>query len=320
MKEDDIEQQLERQQERVGKLREAAARYRILSTLPYTKIGWWTESVETLPSKKNLLTRFTQRAGIPDASILWKLLARAPKYDLVLLTGGERIDLIYLALAGLIPLIRTPHVIVDAHWQKSEGVAYWLQKTLLRMGRRLMVQVQPHSTEEIPLYHDIFGIPRELLKAIPYSTSLIGHDVSPARPEELGDFILTGGISFRDYDTLLAALRGLDLNVEVGLPRHPLSNPVIERGRDYPNVKFHTTWSNAQFIRKMAECRVFALPIVPGLTRCTADQTILNAMYFGKIVIATDSIGSRVYIQDGVNGFLVPESSVDGWRETKCIG
>ena len=301
--------------ERIEALQESCARQRILSTLPFTKTEWWVKSVETLATRRNALSQLTSRAGIPDITVLFKLLAKAHRYDLVLLTGGERVDLLYLAIAGLLPWIRTPHVIVDAHWQKSDGAAYWLQRLLLRLGRRLMAQVQPHSDEEIPIYHDLFGVPLEALHAIPWSTSLIGHDVSAARPDEAGDFVLTGGLSFRDYDTLLAAFAKVDLELQVGLPNDPAAREIIARGRALPNVELHTDWSNAQFIRKMAACRVFALPIEPGLTRCTADQTILNAMYFGKVVIATSSIGSRAYIEDGVNGFLVPEKSVGAWIE-----
>jgi glycosyltransferase involved in cell wall biosynthesis len=314
--ESDIDEQLDQLQERIGTLREECARVRVLSTLPFSKVPFWTECVETLPARRNFLSRLTDRVGIPDITLLFRLLARAHRYDLVLLAGGERVDLFYLALAGLLPFLRTRHVIVDAHWQRSRGLAYLLQKLLLRFGRRLTAQVQPHSTEEIPIYHGLFGVPLDKLHAVPWSTSLIGHDVSPARPDEPGGFVLTGGLSFRDYETLLAAVDGLDLRVEIGLPNQPAAQRIVERGRGLPNVACHTDWSNAQFIRKMAACRVFALPIEPGLTRCTADQTILNAMYFGKVVVATSSIGSRAYIDDGVNGLLVPEKSVTAWRET----
>jgi glycosyltransferase involved in cell wall biosynthesis len=49
------------------------------------------------------------------------------------------------------------------------------------------------------------------------------------------------------------------------------------------------------------------MPITPGLTRCTADQTLLNALALGATVVATSALSSRLYIRDGVNGFLVPE-------------
>jgi glycosyltransferase involved in cell wall biosynthesis len=301
--------------ERGNNLRAVCRKLRVLSTVPATKSAFWLDSVETVFTARNGLSDLTERIGIPDLSVILKLLVMARHYDLVLLTGGERADILYLALAGLMPWIRTPHVITDAHWQKSEGIAYFFQRLLLRLGRRLTVQVQPHSTEEIALYHELFGVPRETLHAVPWSTTLTGHDVSDARPDERGD-VLTGGTSFRDYETLFAGLRGLDLRLDVGLPNDPTSEEVIRLARDLPNVVFHHDWSNAQFIRKMAGCRAFALPIVPGLTRCTADQSILNAMYFGRIVVATDSIGSRAYIRHGVNGFLVPERSPAAWAET----
>ncbi len=301
---------------RIEKLRRACKARRILSTLPFTKTDFWNESVDTIPTKKNALTKLTSRVGIPDVTVALKLLARARDYDLVLLTGGERIDLLYLALAGLLPWVRTPHVIVDAHWQKSDGPAYLVQKLLLRAGRRLTAQVQPHSEEEIAIYSEVFDVPVETLRAVPWSSTLTGHDVSPVRPDEIGDYFLTGGLSFRDYDTLIAAVRDMPgVNVQFGLPRSPRAAEVIAKGDGAANLEFHTDWSNQKFIRKIAGCRAFLLPIEPGLTRCTADQTILNAMYFGKIVVATDSIGSRAYIEHGVNGFLVPERSVSGWRD-----
>jgi glycosyltransferase involved in cell wall biosynthesis len=310
------QRELDRQAERLARLARDCADLRILSTLPYTKSAFWSEAVETVAARPNRLRRLTERAGIVDLSVIFRLLRRARQQDLVLLTGGERVDLIYLAIAAWLPWIRTPHVVADAHWQKADGLAHRLQRILLRMGRRLTAQVQPHSDEEIDIYHRVFGIPSATLRAVPWSTTLTGHDVSPAREDEAGDFVLTGGLSFRDYPTLFEALRDLDLKVEVGLPNQPDSERIVELGRSCPNVTCHTDWSNARFIRMMAGCRIFVLSIEAGLTRSTADQTILNAMYFGKIVVATDSIGSRIYLKDGVNGFLVPERSVAGWSDT----
>ena len=283
---------------------ESCRRYRILSTLPYTKIGFWNDCVDTYS------------LGPGFIKYVIGLIKLVPSYDLVLLTGGERFDLIYLAIAGLLPWIKTPHVIADAHWQKADGLLYLLQRAILRCGRRLAAQVQPHSQEEVSLYHKVYGIPLNTLRPVPWSPTLTGHDVSPATPEESGDFILTGGKSFRDYDSLFKAIAGLDVRVEVGLPAGPESQKIIEKWKNLSNVVFYTGWKNAQFIRKMAGCRFFVMPIVSGLTRSTAEQTILNAMYFGKIVIATNSIGSRIYIKDGVNGFLVREDSVTDWKST----
>ncbi|NNM65283.1 MAG: glycosyltransferase, partial [Burkholderiales bacterium] len=292
-----------RQALRVDSLLHRCRNLRILSTLPYTKIEFWNDCVTTHPLQGSRL------------SYLWRLITQAPKYDLVFLTGGERIDLIYLAFAGLMPWMKTSHVIADAHWQKAHGLLYALQYLLLRMGRRLTAQVQPHSDEEIEIYHRIYGIPIDRLRAVPWGSTLTGYDVSPASREERGDYLLTGGLSFRDYETLFKAISGMEVQLQVGLPSGAQADALMKRWKHTSNIHFYTDWSNAQFIRKMAGCRMFVIPIVAGLTRSTADQTLVNAMHFGKIVIATDSIGPRIYIRHGINGFLVPAESAQAWRE-----
>ena len=290
---------------------ERLARYRALSTLPYTKSAEWSRCIDTVAPRASFMGRLTSRVGIPDPALILRLLWRANRYDVVLLAGGERADLLYLALAGILPWIRTPHVIVDAHWQKSAGLAGVVQTLLLRMGRRLTRQVQPHSPEEIEIYRRLFAIPEERMRAIPWSTTLTGYDI--AVPDVPEDFILTGGYSFRDYDTFLRAVRSLPVRVEIGIPRAYVSSQVFVLATGNPNVSIVSDWDNRQYLNRTAQCRIFAMPISPGMTRCTADQTILNAMYLGRIVVATDSIASRLYIQDGVNGFLVREGSIEDW-------
>lgn len=288
---------------------------RILSTLPFTKVTLWRESVDSILPSRNLFTPLTGRIGIPDAFLLFRLLRRAHRYDVVLLNGGERVDLVYLAVAGMLPWIRTPHVIVDAHWQVSDSApGRFLQRLLFRMGRRLTAEVQPHSPEEIEIYHREFGIPREVIRPLPWSTSLTGYDIRQAGPPE--PVVVTGGHSFRDYDTLLAAAPHFPWPVEIGLPPSPETERVRALVEQHGNARLVQDWTFQQYWEKVANSQVFAMCIVPGLTRCTADQTILNAMALGTVVVATDAISSRLYIRDGVNGFIVPERSVSGWIDT----
>lgn len=275
--------------------------YKILSTLPYQRVDFWIKNVSTITRNRGLreLIKFFSQLFFYNRN-----------YDIVLLAGGERTDLFYLAIAGLLNICKTPHIVVDAHWQKSKNIAHLLQKIMLILGSRIAVQFQPHSEEEIELYNRNFGIPIEKLKSIPWSTSLIGYNIIPKK----GNFILTGGASFRDYKTFLLAIRELNLPVEIGLPKN-YSLPLRNLTKGSHNILIHNSLTTREYYQKMANCRVFALPIEPKLERCTGDQTLLNAMYFGKIVIATDSIGSRIYIKDGINGFLVPEADVAAWND-----
>lgn len=306
-----IQAELAHQADWLDQVEKQVSRYKILSTLPYGKAPFWNRVVTTVLHRPNFLTPLTRKIGIPDLSVIFRLLARAHRYHVVLLAGGERADLVYAALAGLCPWIRTPHVIVDAHWQKAEGLGGRLQRLLLSLASRVIVQVQPHSIEEVDIYHREFGIPLAKLRAIPWSTSLIGYQLPPCSRDE--GYILSGGHSFRDYPVFIKAAGELGLRVKLGISAQELGPNLRALVARYPRISLHSDWSNDAYFRQMAGCTVYAMPIQQGLTRATADQTILNAMHLGKVVVATDSIGSRIYIKDGINGFLVKEPTEQNW-------
>ena len=286
----------------------------IVSTLPFHRIRAWCDAVATLEARRRPLQWLWRRMGLIDPLLIPRLLWRARRADAVLLNGGERVDLLYLALAGLAPWIRAPHLIIDAHWQAHPGLAGRLQRLLLRLGRRVLHEAQPHSPEEIELYHRHFGVPRERIRPLPWSTSLTGYAIErqgPRQPE-----VLSGGFSYRDYPTLFEAIRRCRKPLRVGLPASAEATAAARSGADCPDIRVVTDFSFQAYWQAVADAKVFAMALTPGLTRCSADQTLLNAMSFGTVVVATDSISSRLYIRHGENGFLVPEGDPDAFART----
>lgn len=290
------------------------AAYRILSTLPFTKTQAWDESVQTLLPKRRRLQRLWQSTGVTDPLLIFKLLARARHADAVLLNGGERVDLLYLALAGLLPWIRAPHLIVDAHWQPHGGLTGRLQRWILRLGRRLLHEVQPHSPEENDVYVRHFGVDRRVIRPLPWSTSLNGYDITPREPR--ANEAVSGGFSYRDYPTLFEAMRRCGLPLRVGLPPSRATERARKQTADCAHIRIVSDWTFQQYWQAVADARVFVMALTPGLRRCSADQTLLNAMSFGTVVVATDSMSSRLYIRDGENGFLVPENDPQALADT----
>ncbi len=285
-------------------------RFKILSTLPYDKISFWYENIHSFKSNGSTFSMDKRVRGLSEFVYIIKLLSTVArgKFDLVLLTGGEKVDLVYLAISSLLLRKKIPHFIVCAEWTpKKSKLKAFIQKFYFKLTDRLIEEVQTISKEEVDIYHNRFGVPKKKLKPIPFSTTLTGYNLKPQK----GDFMLTGGASYRDYRTFLKAVNEFSLPVEVGIPggnenqfMNELKNPLI---------KFHFNLSRKEFMQKTADCRFFVLPLQPSLERAVGDQSILNAMYFGKIVIATDSIGPRIYIRHGFNGFLVPESDPSAW-------
>lgn len=286
---------------------------KLVSTLPFHKVRFWVDAVQTLARAKGSAPRWLQLSGLDQWRQIVGLWRAAPRADAVLLNGGERSDMIYLALAGLTPWIRSPHVIVDAHWQPGASRLHrMIQRCVLRSGRRLLADVQIHSPEEVPLYVRNFGLPPAVLKPLPWSTSLTGFSVR--RRAQEGVSIVSGGYSYRDYATFLKAVAGQAWPVQIGLPPSSASQQVRLRAQSLANVQVVEDWTFEGYWQAVADSRAFAMPIVPGLQRCTADQTLLNAMALGTIVVATDAISSRLYIQHGVTGFLVPEGDAEAWQ------
>jgi glycosyltransferase involved in cell wall biosynthesis len=314
-------QSLADHQTRIAEVRARADGLRLFSTLPFTKVAFWRDAVTSLPA--DLLNPPASggrlRRLVWVARRLFHTWRGAAAADVVLINGGERIDLTALALGGLLPWVRAPHVIVDAHWNIARRpLPAAVQRLTFRLGRRLLGEVQPHSTEEIPIYVDHFGIPRSVVRPLPWSTSLTGYDQVVRRADDAqldGAAIICGGHSYRDYDTLLKAVAGQSWPVRIGLPPSPVTEAVAAAARALPHVRIVSDWTFAGYWQQVADSRVFVMPITPGLTRCTADQTILNAMALGATVVATSSLSSRLYIRDGINGFLVPEGDADALRQ-----
>ena len=80
---------------------------RILSTLPFHRYPDWTASVVTLAPRRRPLHSLWRWTDLTDPWLVLRLLWHARRCDAVLLNGGERVDLVYLALA--VALIVSDH-------------------------------------------------------------------------------------------------------------------------------------------------------------------------------------------------------------------
>ena len=283
---------------------------KILSTLPYEKDPLWNQLIMNLKLKPtHNLDKF-----ISFFEILYRIKKIITtylngKFDLVIVTGGEKSDLIYLIFASLCFWKKTPHIIGVAEWSIPKSrMKKSVKKIYFYLTNRIVVQIQALSKEEVFFYSEAFGIPTKKFVVIPFSTTLIGYNFL----QKNRNFLLSGGSSYRDYETLIDAAKKFPIPLEIGLPKG--SNLISKEsiGKD-SNIIVHSGLTRAEFIEKTSECTLFLLSVSPDLKRSVGDQSILNAMYYGKIVIATDSIGPRNYIKNGVNGFLVPESNADAW-------
>ncbi|HEX8496180.1 MAG TPA: glycosyltransferase [Actinomycetales bacterium] len=157
------------------------------------------------------------------------------------------------------------------------------------------------STEEVDSFSRTWGVPQSRIAFTPFSHTLFAPE--DRRPTGHGTFVFSGGNSLRDYPLLVEAADGLGCEVVLATGWRPAQRKHWLTAESVPHERF---------VELMRQCRVMVLPLAPS-TRSAGQQTYLNAMALGKVVIVTDGPGVRDHIDDGVTGVIV-ERTVEGLR------
>lgn len=273
---------------------------RIVSTLSYPRRPQWNARVEVIDPRAE-----------PRARAMRRLVAAAGRADVMVLDGSIGIrarnpDLPVAALVGL-RRSRPPVVMAEANWKADAGARRLLRRAGMKaIGRAVTVfcVVSKHELETFPI---TWGIAPDRVVYTPFYYTL-GED-ELAVPTSEGGGVFAGGDPMRDYGTLIEAVRGLEVPVAiatsrpeiVGYPRMPVN---VRAGR----IPHH------EYVRQLRAADVVVVPLRGGTERSGGEQTYLNAMALGKVVIVTGSPGATDYIEPGVNGIIVPPSDPDAMR------
>jgi hypothetical protein len=132
-------------------------------------------------------------------------------------------------------------------------------------------------------------------------------DIGPARAaSEPGDYVFSGGGAGRDYATLLDAVRGTSLQLEIVIfVPGALEAP--------PNVRVRGPMPLQAFLERMAGAVAVVVPL-DSASSPHGQTTLVQALALGKPVVATRSVGVIDYVRDGENGFLVDAGDVEALR------
>jgi hypothetical protein len=248
------------------------------------------------------------RAAYSRRRLLRRLIGSAERYDVVLLNGSGRLDQI---AAVLLARMRSgvPVVIADATWRRG---TWWLDRLVCRAGIRALdgpeVTYCVLSSAELALFPRTWGVDPRRVAFTPFCYTLPEHEL--ARPASRGGGVFAGGDSMRDYGPLLASASRLRAEVTLAVR----SAPSGRRRSTPPNVHVGPV-SPARFIEHMRRADAVVVPMRANAERSAGQQTYLNAMAMGKIVIVTDSPGVRDYVEDGVTGLIVPPGDADALTE-----
>jgi glycosyltransferase involved in cell wall biosynthesis len=207
---------------------------------------------------------------------------------------------LFAIFQALVPYGRKPHILMDIEWpNKHSGVPRRLLSTAVhRLIARGVYRMQVFCNGEGDNYSSYFGIDRDKFVWIPYCTDL---DDRAFQVEE-NEYIFTGGLQHRDYETLFYAVRDLTVPIWVAAPKEKIDSRFVSE-----NMRLLGVLSRHEFFSTMARSKLVVLSLEPGPMRFPGVITYVTAMRLGKCVIVNETTGTKDYIANGKTGIVVRE-------------
>jgi len=246
----------------------------------------------------------------------WQLGLRALRktqqtpYDLVVAWEGKN-GFPYAVLRRIVGQ-KSPPLIIAA-FNIRGVISHFL--SLARFGLQSVSRVIVFTPIEVEQYQQLLSLAPEAICYCPHGwyDAMEWYDPEKVRKSDAliqaGKFVLASGRSYRDYATLARAVDGTETNVRVSGRTFNLA------GINFPPNMQMTGWlANREFQDYLYESFFYVVPLQP-IAHAGGDSSILQAMSFGKAVVATRAPSTETYIQHGVTGLLVEPGDVEAMRQ-----
>ncbi|TME12707.1 MAG: glycosyltransferase family 4 protein [Chloroflexi bacterium] len=259
----------------------------------------WTKVADTV------FRRGAKPAFLNHPLLLTLRLLRARSRYAVVVTSGSQVALLYGLLCRLLALPQK-QVVVQLYLNERRGLLRALDP-LTRLVLRRAWGVIVNSRGEIGLLARRFGVPPERVRFVYYHTNII----EPELVEGRSGVVFAGGRNFRDYETLVDALRGLDLDAVIVCGRdHLLVSDAPDRVRIRREIPY------PDYLEVLRQASIVVVPLSTE-TVPAGQVAILEAMALGKPVVTTRGIGTVDYVRDGIDGLLYARGDAADLR--RCI-
>jgi len=245
----------------------------------------------------------------------FKQFRRSFKCDYLLLFYQFGTLLLFGLLKVICPFHRCRLVSLDTILNRPRSFGEWLIWPLkvLALKKIHMHLMFFHDTSRLTR---VYCIHPKRFRYIPFKINSYEKAVNTKATDE--GFIFTGGVSKRDYDTFLDAVRDLPYPVKMiaGSPElmELHGSMPLDTSRIPPHVELFTEFNPGFFSKLMASSRLIVLPIRKDFLGGAGISVYLEAMAYRKCVIVT--AGPHV---DGLlnndEAIIVPPGDVTAMRE-----
>ena len=156
-------------------------------------------------------------------------------------------------------------------------------------------------------------MPESKLHLIPFHADHKFYRPMPPSRDAVPKMICSAGLEWRDYPTLIEAVRGLDVEVRLAAASPWSKHRNETKDRPLPPNVSARRYEYSELRQLYADARFVVVPLYENDFQA-GITTILEAMAMGRAVVTTKTTGQIDAIRHGVNGLYVAPGDVAGWR------
>ena len=235
----------------------------------------------------------------------WRVFRRRHEYDVVL-TMSEQVGLL-LALLFKVARCKKTHIMVSHYMTPSRKSAFL---RLLHVDSHITKFICYGTVQAAFLTRDL-GVPKEKVEFVLHPKDQLFWRPMPLPEERM---IFSAGMLARDYDALVEAVEGLDVDVVIAA-----SSPWVNGkkgpppGRVLGRVKF-VQCTPSEMRELYARSMFVVVPLVPVNIQA-GSMVIYESMAMGKAVVTTANGGNVDIVRDGETGHYVPPGDPKALRQ-----
>jgi len=200
---------------------------------------------------------------------------------------------------------RNFHILEEIYCKEPIRFRQKIRPFIYKIFLRNVDCIRVSSTNEINNYSKILGIDKNRFWFLPYPSPVKNPEIKNS--EE--NYILSAGKQFRDYRTLIKAIKGTGYKLII------VSDKNSMKGLDTcDEVEVLYNIEKEKYLDLLIRARFVVVPL--GNDFCSCGQfAFLEAMSYGKPVIVARVTGSIDYIVDGETGIFYKKEDFTDLRE-----
>ena len=264
--------------------------------------------------------RVLERIGGPNLLMAWSCFRKRHEYE-VIFTDGEQIGIPLALLTKFLGFGR-------------RGARHLMIVHILSVGKKMLffdkLAIQSHidtffvySTWQKQFIEKRWNVPSERVVFTPFmvDADFFAPDQVTPGSTELSKELLDGkpmicavGLEFRDYPTLMKAVKGLDVHVVVAAGSPWSKREDSTKGEEIPENVTVRRFSQYDLRQVYADCTFMVMPLY-NVEFQAGVTALLEAMAMSKAVICSQTPGQTDVVIPGETGLYVPPGDAQALRK-----